>query len=116
MCPDKEFPEATRRNPTFLWDPTRPEVGPASLQELDALLRQRHVELEATLRCFMERHDQQMKQLLDSLDDRSSLVQSSCPLPGLPAVEVAPPVADVALPFEALGNIAASEQSNPVNQ
>lgn len=32
------------------------------------------------------------------------------------AVKVAPPVADVALPFQALGNIAASEEPNPVNK
>eukprot|EP00435_Cladocopium_sp_Y103_P035386 s836_g9.t1 len=47
-----------------------------SLKDLDSLLRQRHVELEESLRRFMDRHDLQMKQLLDSLN-------------GVPEVEVA---------------------------
>jgi len=40
---------------------------PASLKELDSLLRQRHLDLVDSLRHFMDRHDMQMKQVLDAL-------------------------------------------------
>lgn len=56
------------------------------LKDLDSLLRQRHLELEASLRRFMDRHDLQMKQLLDLLN-------------GLPDVEVANAALDAERPL-----------------